>query len=102
MEQKILEILELLYLSRFVDVKMSHLVKQNKGGTFFLSTAGHELVGIVCANELIKGKDFSLPYYRDRAFVLSLGAKLEDLVAAFLAREISSFSRKNDARTFFR
>jgi 2-oxoisovalerate dehydrogenase E1 component len=84
--------LELLYLSRFADEKMSKLVKQNKGSTFYLSTAGHELVGIVFGQNLISKKDWSFPYYRDRAFVISIGSTLIDLFGSFLARNVENHS----------
>jgi 2-oxoisovalerate dehydrogenase E1 component len=85
--KRCLEILKYLYLSRFTDEKMNKLVKQNKGTTFFLSHNGHELIGILSALSLKPKKDWFFPYYRDRAFVISIGAPLLDLFASFLARD---------------
>jgi 2-oxoisovalerate dehydrogenase E1 component len=85
-KDKCLKTLSLLYLSRFIDDKMDIIARQNKGTAFFLSTKGHELVGIVAAMSLTKGKDWSLPYYRDRAFALALGEDPVDIMAAFMAR----------------
>lgn len=87
-----IKILKLMLLSRYADEKMSKLVKQNKGGTFFLSSAGHELVGTVCAQCLIPGKDWGLPYYRDQPFVLSLGGELYELIGACLGRATKNHS----------
>lgn len=79
-------ILELMCLSRFTDEKMAKLSKQNKGGTFQLSAAGHELVGVVLGQMLTAGKDWSLPYYRDQPFAIGLGCDLTEIFGAFLAR----------------
>lgn len=87
-----LQTLRLLYLSRFADEKMAKLVKQNKGGTFQLSSAGHELVGVVCAQALIAGKDWGLPYYRDQGFALGIGCDLVELFAVFMGRATKNHS----------
>src|ERR1700733_2336804 len=92
LSEKALPILKLLYLSRFADEKMAKLVKQNKGGTFQLSAAGHELVGIVCAQMLISGKDWGLPYYRDQGFALGIGCDLQELFAVFMGRATKNHS----------
>lgn len=91
--QKIcLEIMRDMYLSRFTDEKMAKIVRQNKGATFQLSAAGHELTGITCAKALIPGKDWGLPYYRDQPFAIGLGCCLEEIFGAFLAREVPNHS----------
>lgn len=87
-----LRILKLMYTSRFADEKMAKLVKQNKGGTFQLSTAGHELVGVVCGQMLKAGKDWGLPYYRDQGFALGLGCDLTELFGVFLGRATKNHS----------
>src|SRR5512144_3194774 len=87
-----LRTLEVMYLTRFMDDKCFKLSRQNKGGTFQLSVAGHELVGAVAALSLIPKKDWGLPYYRDRAFAIGLGTTLVDLLGAFLAREVPHHS----------
>jgi 2-oxoisovalerate dehydrogenase E1 component len=83
---------EAILLTRYMDDKCFKLSRQNKGGTFQLSVAGHELVGVTCALHLIPGKDWGLPYYRDRGFALGLGSSLTDLLGAFLAREVPHHS----------
>lgn len=87
-----LKALEVMYLTRFMDDKMSKLVRQNKGATFHLSPSGHEMIGALAGLALTPGKDWALPYYRDRAFALGLGVDIKDLLAAFLTREIPHHS----------
>lgn len=89
---KAFETLRLLYKARFTDEKMSYLARQNKGGSFHLYTKGHEIVGIVAGMALIPGKDWALPYYRDRAVAIALGCDLSELFGAFLARKVPHHS----------
>lgn len=88
-----LKTLEVMLLTRYADEKMSKLVRQNKGGSFHLCVMGHELVGAVCALALQPGKDWGLPYYRDRAFALGLGCSVVDVIGACLARAVPYHSR---------
>lgn len=90
--EKVLRILEVLHLTRFMDEKMVKLVRQNKGATFQLSVNGHELIGAVSALSLTSGTDWGFPYYRDRAFAIGLGCSLVDILASFLARDIDNHS----------
>ncbi len=87
-----LKTLEVMYLTRFMDEKCFKLSRQNKGGTFQLSVAGHELIGALSALSLTPGKDWGLPYYRDRAFALGLGSSITDLFGAFLGRDVPHHS----------
>ncbi len=91
-KKKCIQTLEAMLLTRMMDDKMSKLVRQNKGGTFHLSVIGHELIGAASALALIPGKDWGLPYYRDRAFAIGIGCSLTDLLGAFLAREVPHHS----------
>ncbi len=86
------KVLTAMYWTRFMDDKMSKLVRQNKGGTFHLCASGHEMIGATCALALKPGTDWGYPYYRDRAFAIGLGCTLKDLLAAFLARDIQNHS----------
>lgn len=90
--EKCLSILRDMLLSRFTDDKMGKLVKQNKGATFQLSAAGHELIGVVAAKSLIPGKDWGLPYYRDQPFAIGLGCDLTEIFAAFLSKDVKHHS----------
>ena len=87
-----LKILTVIHATRFMDDKMAKLVRQNKGATFHLAVSGHEMIGAIAALSLIPGTDWALPYYRDRAFAIGLGCSLNDLLAAFLARDIPNHS----------
>jgi 2-oxoisovalerate dehydrogenase E1 component len=80
-------ILRDMLLSRQTDEKMSKLVRQNKGATFQLSAAGHEMAGVVAAHNLVSGKDWGFPYYRDQPFAIGIGADLVEIFGAFLARK---------------
>lgn len=91
-KQRCLQLLEAMYLTRMTDEKMSKLVRQNKGGTFHLSVNGHEMIGSAFGLGLTAGKDWGLPYYRDRAFAIGLGCELKDIFGAFLARDVPHHS----------
>ncbi len=82
-----LDVYRIMLRNRLADEKMKKLVRQNKGGSFHLSTQGHEMIGAICGIRLRPGVDYALPYYRDRAFAIGLGCKLEDLFGSFLARK---------------
>ena len=86
-KEKCLKILKVMLRCRAIDEKMGKLVRQNKGATFQLSANGHELIGVASALALTPGKDWGLPYYRDRGFALGLGCSSKELFAAFLARK---------------
>lgn len=89
---RLMKVLEAMHLTRYMDDKMSKLVRQNKGATFHMPVSGHEMIGAISALSLIPGTDWAYPYYRDRAFAIGLGCSLQDLLAAFLAREIPHHS----------
>jgi len=91
-KERCLKTYDAMLLTRALDEKMNKLVRQNKGGTFHVSVLGHEMVGVVSALSLEPGKDWGLPYYRDRAFAVGLGCTPKDLLAAFLAREVPHHS----------
>jgi len=87
-----LRALEVMHLARMIDEKMEKLVRQNKGATFQLSVKGHEMIGALSALALLPGTDWAYPYYRDRSFALGLGCSAEEILAAFLARDIEHHS----------
>ncbi len=88
----LLKVLEVMHLTRLMDEKMAKLVRQNKGATFHLAVTGHEMIGAISALSLKPGIDWAYPYYRDRAFAIGLGCKIEDLLATFLARDVPNHS----------
>jgi len=91
-KQQCIKVLEAMYLTRFLDEKMTKLGRQNKGGTFHLSSKGHEMIGVMCGLALAAGRDWGLPYYRDRPFAVGFGVDLSEMIAVFLAREIPHHS----------
>ncbi len=91
-KDKCLKVLEAMYWTRFADDKMQKLIRQNKGGTFHLSVSGHEMIGALSAISLTPGKDWGLPYYRDRAFAIGLGCSLRDIIGSCLARAVPHHS----------
>jgi 2-oxoisovalerate dehydrogenase E1 component len=87
-----LKALEAILFTRFLDEKMSKLVRQNKGGTFHLPVTGHEMVGALAGLSLTSEKDWGLPYYRDRGFAVGIGCTATELLGAFLARTVPHHS----------
>jgi 2-oxoisovalerate dehydrogenase E1 component len=92
LKERSLRALEAIYFTRLMDEKMQKLVRQNKGGTFHLQIHGHEMIGAVSALSLIPGKDWGLPYYRDRGFAIGLGCPMNDLFGSFLTRQVPHHS----------
>lgn len=86
-----LDVLKTLFLAIISNEKMDKLVKQNKGAGFFISTAGHDIVGAAVSKALFE-RDWAFPYYRDRAFAIGRGCPLYEIFAAFLARDIPHHS----------
>jgi len=69
----------LMYLSRCLDDREILLKRQNR--IFFqISGAGHEALQVAASMVLRPGFDWVLPYYRDRALLLSMGETPEDML----------------------
>ncbi|MCS7082959.1 MAG: dehydrogenase E1 component subunit alpha/beta [Bacteroidetes bacterium] len=71
--------------ARRLDEKMLTLLKQGKGA-FHIGTSGHEAVQVALGANLIPGKDWLFPYYRDLTLVLQLGMRPEQVLLAHLAK----------------
>ena len=84
-KEELLKILRLMYTSRAMDHKVMNLLKQGKS-YFHLPSAGHEATQIAFGLSMKPGIDWGYPYYRDMAFMLSLGVKLEDIFLHQLAK----------------
>lgn len=93
--ETLLRAFRLMYLSRCLDDREVLLKQQNK--IFFqVSGAGHEAVQVAAGMVLRAGKDWAVPYYRDRALALTLGLTAEDMLlqAVGAARDPSSGGRQ--------
>ncbi len=84
-KEKLLEAFHIMLLSREIDHKQMTLIKQGKA-FFHIAGAGHEAVQIAFGMQYKKGIDWGYPYYRDLAFMLTLGIKPEEIFLNFLAK----------------
>jgi 2-oxoisovalerate dehydrogenase E1 component len=84
-KNELMNALRLMFTSRQYDIKSMNLLKQGKS-FFHLGAAGHEAAQVACALAMRPGIDWAFPYYRDTAFILSLGVKPKDLFLHHLAK----------------
>ncbi|MBN4077317.1 hypothetical protein JYT19_00230, partial [Sulfobacillus acidophilus] len=84
-KQKLIEAYKLMYTSRLLDKKMMKLLRLGKS-FFHIGCMGHEAVQVAMGFNLVKKRDFLLPYYRDQAVCLSMGQSAKDCLLSFLAK----------------
>ena len=84
-KEDLLHVLRIMYTSRAMDHKVMNLLKQGKS-FFHLPSAGHEATQIAFGRTMNAGLDWAYPYYRDMAFMLGLGVKLEEIFLHQLAK----------------
>ncbi|MEN8191200.1 MAG: dehydrogenase E1 component subunit alpha/beta [Bacteroidota bacterium] len=77
--------LRTMLLTRKTDHKIMNLLKQGKS-YFHMSAAGHEAIQIAVGMQMQPGIDWAYPYYRDLAFLLTLGEKLDNVFLHMLAK----------------
>lgn len=82
---QLLRIYRLMLTSRRLDDKMLNLLKQGRG-YFHIGGSGHECIQLAVAEQLQKGKDWALCYYRDMAFALGMGMSSKQLLSAHLSK----------------
>lgn len=81
----VLNMYEKMLLARKFDER--GLILQRSGKiNFHVSGIGQEAAQVGAAFALQKQKDYFLPYYRDYAFVLSVGMTVEDLMLSIFAK----------------
>src|SRR5512135_3336265 len=101
--ERLLDIYEVMLLSRKLDERMWILHRQGKVA-FHISGLGHEACQVGMAFAMEPGKDWLHPYYRDLAFVLALGMQPRHLMLALFgkAEDPSSGGRQMPAHYSYR
>ena len=85
-KKELIDIYTLMVLSRRLDEKQLIMLKQGKA-FFHIGCAGHEAAQLAASKNMIHGKDWAYPYYRDAAFCLGLGMTSKEQLLSFLARK---------------
>ena len=81
-----IEALKIMSTTRKTDHKIMNLLKQGKS-YFHMSAAGHEAIQVAIGMQMNLGVDWAFPYYRDLAFMLSIGTDLKDVFLHMLAKD---------------
>jgi len=84
-KEKIIEAYRLMYTARKTDDKILLLLKQGKA-FFHIGGSGHEAIQVAVGFALKKGSDWSYPYYRDLAYVLTMGYSVKEVLAEAMHR----------------
>src|SRR5712692_1345077 len=84
-KEDLLEIYYKMVQSRTLDERCWLLHRQGKVH-FHISAMGHEACQAAAAWNLIKGKDYLAPYYRDMTTCLVMGMTPRDLMLGWMAR----------------
>jgi 2-oxoisovalerate dehydrogenase E1 component len=75
-----------MLLARKLDERMWALNRQGRV-PFVVSVSGHEATQVGAAAAIDPSKDWSMPYYRDVAYVLAAGMSAEDVFAGVFSKE---------------
>ena len=91
----LLELYTKMLLARRIDERMWALNRQGRV-PFVVSVSGHEATQVGAAAAIDTSKDWSMPYYRDLAFALTIGITPEEVFAGVFSKEmdISSAGRQ--------
>ena len=84
-KKDLLNIYKKMALARRLDEKQLIMLKQGKA-FFHIGCSGHEASQMAAAQNMIPGKDWSYPYYRDAALCLGLGMTSKEQLLSFLAK----------------
>ncbi len=85
-KEELAKVYRLMVTARQIDAKLLTMLKQGKA-SFHIGVSGHEAAQIAVGQNMRGGIDWSYPYYRDLAYCLSLGFRIEDAMLDFLFRE---------------
>ena len=85
-DDDVIDLYRKMLLARKLDERMWALNRQGRV-PFVVSVSGHEATQVGAAAAIDPSKDWSMPYYRDVAFVLALGMSAEDVFAGVFAKE---------------
>jgi 2-oxoisovalerate dehydrogenase E1 component len=85
-DEAVREIYRLMVLARRLDDRMWALNRQGRV-PFVISSSGHEGVQVGAALALDREVDWSIPYYRDVAFMVALGMTAEEIFLGLFAKE---------------
>jgi 2-oxoisovalerate dehydrogenase E1 component len=85
-DQTVLDMYRLMVLARHLDDRMWALNRQGRV-PFAVSSSGHEATQVGAAFALDGEADWSVPYYRDVAFMVALGMTPEELMLGLFAKE---------------
>ncbi len=83
--EQVIEMYRIMLLARKVDERQWLLNRSGKL-PFVVSCQGQEAAQVGAAFALVKGKDYSCPYYRDVGFVLAMGMTAKDLMLSAYAK----------------
>ncbi|HET54516.1 MAG TPA: thiamine pyrophosphate-dependent dehydrogenase E1 component subunit alpha, partial [Ignavibacteria bacterium] len=84
-KEELMNILRIMSLSRQMDNKIMNLLRQGKI-FFHIAGSGHEATQVAFGLAMKKKVDWAFPYYRDMAFMLALGTKIEDVFLAQMGK----------------
>lgn len=84
-KNELMNVLRLMLLTRKIDDKVMNLLKQGKA-FFNIPGSGHEATQVAFGLNMMKGIDWGFPYYRDLAFMLSLGVEVNQVFLHFLGK----------------
>ncbi len=74
---EIIKYFSLMYQARQIDTKAMNYLKQGKS-YFHIAGAGHEAIQVALASQMNPQIDWFFPYYRDLAFIMTLGVTPKD------------------------
>ncbi len=90
-DDDLLELYRKMLLARRLDERMWALNRQGRV-PFVVSVSGHEATQVGAAYAIDPSKDWSMPYYRDLAFALTIGFTPEQVFAGVFAKEMDTSS----------